>query len=61
MKEIQAIFPSKENLTSAYFEFVREGEYARCTLRGDWSVENNSGFEVEKSGLQFWKITPQSK
>ena len=40
--------PQQGDSTSAYFEFVREDEYARCTLKGDWSVENNSGFEVRK-------------
>ena len=33
---------------SSYFEFVMEGENAKCTLRGDWSIENNSGFEARE-------------
>jgi len=33
---------------SSYFGFVMEGENASCTLSGDWSIENNSGFEARK-------------
>ena len=50
--------PQQGDSTSAYFEFVREDEYARCTLKGDWSVENNSGFEVRKEWASILENYP---
>ena len=50
--------PHQGDSTSAYFEFVKEDEFARCTLKGDWSVDNNSGFEVGKEWASILENYP---
>ena len=48
----------QEESQFSYIQFRKETNFVVCTLKGVWSIENNSGSEVRKEWEIFFNKNP---